>query len=149
MGTNLNLADLINTRKNIIQDEIYQEIIKSQPELTARYTQEQLIKTNRDIGYHLSYLKSAIETSSPTIFAEYVAWVKIILQEIGIGKNAFRKELEIMLTVLRHHLPDEYAPVLEQYLNSGMIMLSASCENPESYINRDNPHAKLANAYLD
>ena len=55
----------------------------AEPEVWNRYGQEGYQKSLRDVDYHLSYFYEALLAEDPSLFVDYLLWVK----ELFIGLN--------------------------------------------------------------
>ncbi|MEJ5185553.1 MAG: hypothetical protein WHT46_00530 [Candidatus Geothermincolales bacterium] len=69
-------------------DELARRIIRRQadlqPDLEARYGKVGMEICLQDTRYHLAYLAEALSLRSPSLFQDYVKWVKKLLSSLGI-----------------------------------------------------------------
>src|SRR4028119_1859916 len=84
-----------------------------QPELEARYGAAGRAKCVQDACYHLSYLAEAIAASSPSLFADYIAWAKVMLDTRGIPAEDLSRNLHCMREVLQQRLSVSMSAVVE------------------------------------
>lgn len=118
------------------------------PDLEARYGALGREKSRQDAGYHLSFLAQAVTTRRPALFADYAAWLKVMLAHRGVLPEDLLFHFQCLREILVERLPrdrlDAILPVLDPVLEAlpGMPVEVAS------YIEPDSPHAILAHQYL-
>ncbi len=105
-------------------------------------------KSVRDVGYHLSYLQEALAVSDPSLFADYVAWLKVLFANLNFSDTVIRVTLECIRDVLLEQLPESVAPSIHEYIRVGLNRLSHAPAVPPSYIIQGGPLADLAEQYL-
>jgi MerR family transcriptional regulator, light-induced transcriptional regulator len=93
------------------------------PELAQRYGPAGRARCLQDAGYHLAYLFEAVASSSPDLFADYVAWARIMLEGRGIPCEDLAGNLEVLREVLRRDLPEELARLASGYVDAGLERL--------------------------
>lgn len=106
-------------------------------------------KSVRDSGYHLAYLAEAWDADDPSLFAEYVAWVKALFANLGFAESVLPNTLACTREVLAESLP---APVRERalaILDAGIESLRAAPTDLPSLIGDTTPLDDLTHAYLD
>lgn len=132
------LAEAITAR----QYELY-------PELAERYGAAGREKCLQDAGFHLSYLVGSISTSQPSLFADYIAWAKVMFEGRGIPAADLGRNLEIINDSLREALPEEMRLVASEYIESGLKQLPQLPADLPTSIGVDNPLAQPAKQYLN
>lgn len=93
------------------------------PELAARYGPAGRSRCLQDAAYHLTYLSEALAASAPDLFADYVAWAKVMLEGRGIPAEDLAGNLEVLRDVLRRELPEELSGVAAGYVEAGLARL--------------------------
>lgn len=141
------VADLIAGRQAELAEAMVAAHYAKDPDLSLRYGQKGRQKCLEDALYHLSYLAEAVRMSSPTLFADYLGWARILLDGLGIPPGDLMNHLEIMDEELRRLLPVDVQDTLQPYLDAGRRQLSVPADIP-SFIQPGNPLAELAEAYL-
>lgn len=118
------------------------------PELESRYGALGREKSLQDAGYHLSFLAQAVAVRRPAFFADYTAWLKVMLAQRGVLPEDllfhYRCLREVLVEVLPAERLDAILPVLDPVLEAlpGMPIEVPTFIEPES------PHAILAHQYL-
>lgn len=119
------------------------------PELEQRFGQAGRAKCLQDAHYHLSYLSEAISSSLPSLFADYVAWAKVMLESRGVPAADLVRNLEVFRQVLRERLPAGAGILAAQYVEAGLERLPQIPSELPAEVADGGPHAGLARAYLD
>lgn len=103
----------------------------------------------RDANYHLSYLAEAVCSSSPPLFADYVAWAKVMLESRGVPASDLARNLEVIRDVLRERLPAELGEAAARYVDEGIARLPQVPSDLPSHFEGGGPHEALARAYIE
>jgi methanogenic corrinoid protein MtbC1 len=119
-----------------------------QPELEARYGAAGRAKCVQDACYHLSYLAEAIAASSPSLFADYIAWAKVMLDTRGIPAEDLSRNLHCMREVLQQRLSVPMSAVVEQYIEVALSHLPQLPSDVPTLFDEAAPHAELAKQFL-
>jgi len=106
-------------------------------------------KSLQDVNYHLSYLSEAIAASDPSLFLDYVAWVKVLFAGLQFPEDALRVTLECTREVLGEALPEEVVAVTGEYLDAGLAQLAQVPSALPTLIPPGSPLAELARRYLN
>lgn len=93
------------------------------PELAERYGPVGRERCLQDAAYHLSYLAEALAAGAPDLFADYVAWAKVMLEGRGIPASDLSFNLETLRDMLRRELPAERADLAAGYVEMGLERL--------------------------
>ena len=122
---------------------------EAQPELAARYGEMGRVKCLQDANYHLSYLADSVSAcSSPFLFADYIAWAKVMLSARGVPATDLSRNLSIMQEVVREKLPSELAPVIDEYFEAGLNKLPSVSIDPSTSSKAPGPHTTLATEFV-
>jgi len=147
---NEHLTQILDTQRNSLASAIVEQHYTQQPELAERYGEKGRIKCLADTHYHLTYLSEAIAAAHPSLFANYVAWAKVLLTGIGIPAEDLAKNLKIVRDVLKAELSEEEGSALiEDYIEEGLTQLPALPSKLSTFIEEAEPHAELAQRYLE
>lgn len=139
----------IDRRRDELAEKITARHYELQPELAARYGERGRAKCLQDAHYHLSYLSEAIAASLPSLFADYVAWAKVMLEARNVPAEDLARNLEVIRDTLREQLPSEVSAVADEYIRSGVERLPRLPSELPTLIKDDEPFASLARRYLD
>ncbi len=121
---------------------------EARPELLAKYGEAGRAKCLQDAEYHLSYLADAVLASSPSLFADYVAWAKVMLAARGVPAADLSRNLDVMREVVRRRLPGEAWPAVEAYFDAARGRLPSSPPELPTLFMGEAPHADLARQFL-
>lgn len=146
---NTQLSQLIDEQRDSLAVNIMERHYAVHPEFEERYGKKGRVKCLEDANYHLTYLSEAIAASHPSLFANYVAWAKVLLTGIGISIQDLVENLEIVRTVLIEKLPEEMQSLVNAYLDEGLTQLPLSPSTLPTFFEEAEPHAELAQQYLD
>lgn len=142
-------SHFIEAERDALAEAITERHYEAFPELAARYGPAGRAKCVQDARHHLSYLCEAISTSLPSLFADYVAWAKVMLESRGVPASDLARNLEVMRSVLRDRLPGGAALLAAQYVEAGLERLPELPSELPTHIEAGGPLASLAREYLD
>ncbi len=120
-----------------------------QAAIWARYGATGRHKSLQDASYHLTYLAEAVVAADPSLFNDYVAWVKALFAGLGFPETALADTLTWTREALREGLPAELWAAVEPYLTAAQASLPAAAAEPPSFLSGDSPLTLLARWYLD
>ena len=119
------------------------------PDLERRFGPAGREKCLQDAHYHLSYLAESLGSALPTLFADYVAWAKVMLEARGVPASDLARNLEVLRGVLREQLPGEEGELAARYVQEGIARLPKVPPDLPAFISDDEPHAALAKGYIE
>ena len=119
-----------------------------QPELRDRYGEDGREKCIQDSEYHLSYLAAAVRFSSPSLFAEYFAWVKPVMVAYGVNLEDVNCNLECLHDVLQERLSSANWQLTAPYLEAAFHNLQEAPSSLDSFLIGQDALAELARSYL-
>jgi len=115
----------------------------------GRYGEIGRAKSVRDSGYHLSYLAEAIDADDPSLFVEYVAWVKALFANLGFSESVLPNTLACTREVLAESLHVQAREGALVILDAGIESLQSAPTDLPSLIGGATPLDDLTHAYLD
>lgn len=118
------------------------------PELEQRYGGIARAKSLQDAGYHLAYLAEAVDKDDTALFVDYVAWAKVMLARRNVLAADLAFHLECMRDALADILPAELCPPARRMIEHALQRLPEMPEELDSLLDPDQPHALLAQQYL-
>jgi methylmalonyl-CoA mutase cobalamin-binding domain/chain len=142
-------AQIIKTQRDSLAEAIVSRIYELEPELLARFGKIGREKCLRDVKYNLIYLAEAMNTSSPSLFADYVSWLKVVLAEFEGLAEGLAEHMVHTRNVLQEVLPAEMGPVVGQYIEVGRQVLGRHAATPPTFINEESPLGELTRQYFD
>jgi methanogenic corrinoid protein MtbC1 len=141
-------AAAILERRDALAAALVAREFAAHPELEQRYGAIGRAKSLQDAGYHLAYLAEAVGSNDPVLFIDYVAWAKVMLARRGVLGADLAFHLECMREVLADILPAELCPPARDMIERALQRLPAMPEQLDSLLEPGEPHALLAQQYL-
>jgi methanogenic corrinoid protein MtbC1 len=120
-----------------------------QPDLWRPHGSRGREKAVRDVGYHLTYLSEALATANPALFADYVAWVKVLFAGLQFPTDVLVTTLECTRDVIQDSLPSDLNAIVFEYITLGLEHLRQAPAKLPTYLEQDAPLSVLARQYLD
>ena len=148
-GINGKIAKIINEQMELLSEAIVSRQYELQPEIWEPYGDKGREFSLRDSNHHFRYLIEALTESDPTIFANYVAWLKQLFEGLKFPPEALPKMLECTQEVLRERLPEEMSSVTQEYIDAAATRIEHESLSQSSFITEDLPLHDLATRYLD
>ena len=106
-----------------LAEELVKRQFSSQPELARRYGAAGREKCLPDANYHLAYLADAMNAGDSALFANYVAWAKVMLGKRGIPTEDLARHLEFTRAVVGECLKGEAGALAIECINAGSTRL--------------------------
>jgi len=103
----------------------------------------------QDIHHHITYLAEAVAVERPALFADYVAWLRSVLNGYGVPEEDLRVNLECLSASLNQHLTADMQQILKPYLEMAVAQVIRPDGAYISLLDPDAPYAGLARDYLD
>ncbi len=119
------------------------------PELAARYGERGRLKCLQDANYHLDYLAESLSVAEPTLFADYLAWARVMLAGRNIPVEDLVVNLECMSDALRETLDSTASDIAVEYVAAGVAQLATVSATLPSFLGEDQPLSALAHKYLE
>ncbi|MFP5212622.1 MAG: B12-binding domain-containing protein [Acidobacteriota bacterium] len=120
-----------------------------EPEFWERYGEEGRRKSLEDAKFHLVYLAEAIAVSDPSLFIDYVAWVKVLFKDLNFPDHVLPATLECTREALKEILPHGMHGLVDAYIDAALKQLQVSPSVVGSFIHDGLPLAGLARLYLE
>ncbi len=142
-------SDWLAGNRREVAEALTERQYAREPDLMRRYGADGRRRCLEDALYHLDYLTQAVETRRPVLFAEYVAWAKVLLAQLGIPPDHLRTNLELLRQLLQ-----ERAGVHAELVTAPIAVILGDFDtlptSLDSHIDpASNPHAAVARRYLD
>lgn len=146
---NTETSRAIDAQRGSLAEEMTARQYQLQPELALRYGEAGRAKCLQDAHFHLAYLAEAIAAGSPALFADYVAWAKVMLESRGIPPADLAVNLGVLRDVLGRELPGETAALAAGFVAAGLERLPELPSDLPSLLPDSEPLGGLARRYLD
>jgi methanogenic corrinoid protein MtbC1 len=143
------VAKVIRAKRDALAQDIVTRQYQRKPERWVLYGEPGRDKSQRDAAYHLSYLCESVNASDPTLFREYVAWLKVLFTGLGFPTEVVPETLKCIREVLEETLPAEMAAVAGQYVETALSHVKAAPSTLQSFLSTRSHLAELARQYLE
>lgn len=118
------------------------------PKLRARYGAAGRAKSRQDAVYHFLHLAAALDTHSPALFSDYIGWVKVLLQHLGVSSEDLGHHLDCMADVVREQLPAPVAAAAAAMIEAVRAALPAMPATVGSFLETGQPLSPLVQEYV-
>jgi methanogenic corrinoid protein MtbC1 len=139
----------LEAHRRMLSERIVARQYALEPKIWEQYGDTGREKSLRDMGYHLSYLATSVGAADPSLFVEYVAWLKVLFSGLGFPGDVLTTTLQCTRDALQETLIEEMAAVTTQYLDAGLSRLQTGPSEVSTFIKTDSPLADRAQQYLD
>jgi MerR family transcriptional regulator, light-induced transcriptional regulator len=148
-GINTEIARIIHHKMELLSEATVSRQYELQPEVWEPYGDKGRELSLRDSNHHFRYLIEALTESDPTIFANYIAWLKQLFEGLKFPPEALTKMLECTKEVLREQLSQEMSSITDEYMDAAASRIEHESLSQSSFITKDLPLHDLAARYLD
>lgn len=150
MNAATTLALAIDAHADHIARAITDQQFAADPSLEARFGARGRAKCTEDSRRHLDYLSAAALAESDALFADYVAWAKILLARIGLSDSDLARNLGLLRDAIRSALGGSLGEAAARTVDAGLRDLPSMPSASESLLPDENePHGELARRYLE
>ena len=118
------------------------------PQFQTLYGDSGYAKCVQDVKNNLAYLSQAIASDSPSLFATYIDWVKVLFEGQNIPIGELAESLAITGHLLQNRFPDA-ADIIRPFVDLGLKNLADASGQVPSFIDDSLPLSALAQQYLD
>lgn len=139
----------INEARPALAEAVTARHYELNPALERRYGPAGREKCLQDAHYHLSYLAESASAALPSLFADYVAWAKVMLEARGVPASDLARNLGVMRDVLRERLPGDAGEVAAHYISEALGRLAGVPADLPPFVVDGEPHAALAHRYVE
>ena len=139
----------IGNQRIALAEAMVARICEQQSEIGDSFSEEVRASWVMDYGYHLAYLKESISEEDPSLFSDYLFWLKDRFAASEHREDSVETTLDVIDTTLREHLPEEMHDLVEQYLQTARKTLDYGTIPVPSWFRDDSPLFDLAQQYLD
>lgn len=139
-------AEILGRRAELAEALVAIEFARY-PELAQRYGAAGRAKCLQDADYHLAYLAGALAFDNRALFADYVAWVKVMLGKRKVPASDLASHLECTAQVLRAEIPGETGARAGDFIADALQAMPAMPAELPSFLRESTPLALLAHQY--
>jgi methanogenic corrinoid protein MtbC1 len=145
----LEASQALDAQRVALSEAIVGRQYALQPATWKPYGEDGRQKSVRDVGYHLTYLSEALASSNPTLFADYVAWAKVLFAGLQFSEDVLATTLQFTREVLEEELPPALTAITSEYIARGLESLAQAPAALPTFLPQDAPLGELARQYLD
>ena len=145
----VDIADYLRQKRTSLAEAITARQYEQYPELAQRYGEGSRARCAEDMAFHLSYLGTAIATDQLVLFVDYITWAKTLFLSYQLRLEDLANSLRCMRDVLCEQLPGEDASLVTSYIEASLQTFEHEPPQSASFIQPGQPHAQLAQRYLD
>lgn len=140
-------GEAIRAKKAVLAEALVADQFARHPELERRYGPAGRGKCLQDAAYHLAYLAEALAFDDRALFADYVAWVKVMLGKRRVPASDLAAHLECMAQVLRGQLPGEAGTLAAGFVEAALRAMPAMPDELPTHLHDGKPLSLLAHQY--
>lgn len=118
------------------------------PALAERDGPSSRVKCLEEANYHLSFLAQALQAGRPEMFADYIAWAKVMLARRGVPAEELAAHLHLMRDLLQEQLPVDAAAAAAAVVDQGLATFPQMPLAVPSFLDPAAPLAGLARDHL-
>ena len=118
------------------------------PKLRARYGAAGRTKSRQDAVYHFLHLADALDANSPALFNDYIGWVKVLLQHLGVSSEDLDHHLNCMAAVVREQMPAPVAARAITMVEGARTALPAMPSTTASFLDPRQRLSPLVHEYV-
>ena len=118
------------------------------PKLRARYGAAGRTKSRQDAVYHFLHLADALDANSPALFNDYIGWVKVLLQHLGVSSEDLDHHLDCMADVVREQMPAPVAASAVAMIRGARAALPAMPSTTASFLDPGQRLSPLVHEYV-
>jgi MerR family transcriptional regulator, light-induced transcriptional regulator len=145
---NQQISTIIKNNSAQLLEKVFTRQNEIQPEMQKFYDDIGFENFREGLGYLLGYLNEAISRDDPSLFNNYIQWVKTVLVNRNINLKDLIISLECIGEILEQILPAEMRTVAQEFVNAGVACLLKASTESISFIKREEPLADIAEKYL-
>ncbi|HYO78079.1 MAG TPA: cobalamin-dependent protein [Thermoanaerobaculia bacterium] len=138
-------AHAIRTHLDELASAITDRHFAAHPEVMARYPEVGRQRCLEDARFHLQYLAIALDSGSPEMFTDYIAWAKVMLATRKVPADDLAENLRIIASTLGEQTHTEAI----RYINIAIEQLPSMRDDVPSLLDPRAPLWRLASEYLN
>lgn len=138
---------------NLQRDSIAQKVVEKQYHREASFWTKFGVEGRRlsirDAAYHLPFISESIRSEDPTVFTEYIDWLRQLFHNLGFPHETIRTTIECTRETLVEFTQPELHPLFHSVLDAVIEQLSKPIAIDHSYIDDTTKTGRLARLFLN
>jgi methylmalonyl-CoA mutase cobalamin-binding domain/chain len=148
----LSAGHQLRDRAGALADAVVACEFTRHPKLRTRYGAAGRTESRQDAVDHLLHLADALDVNSPALFNDYIGWVKVLLQHLGVSSDDLDRHLhchlDCMADVVREQMPPPVASAAVATIHGVRTALPAMPNTIASFLAPGQRLSPLAQEYL-
>lgn len=144
----LSAGHQLRDRAEALADAVVACEFARHPTLRARYGAAGRTKSRQDAVYHFLHLAAALDADSPALFDDYIGWVKVPLQHLGVSSEDLDHHLECMTDMVRQQMPAPVAASAVAMIFGARAALPAMPSTAASFLDPEQRLSPLVQEYV-
>lgn len=141
-------AAVLRERRDSLAAALTERTFAAFPELLVRYGKVGHERCMEDAHFHLRYLAEAVERGRPSLFGNYVAWAKVMLEERRVPAEDLHANLTQLAGLLRSELGPVEGELAASYVDAALAQLPAMPTSLASHIDASTREGAFAARFL-
>lgn len=148
MDVSVKAGDELRAHGDAFAEAIVARQYQQQKDLWERYGEKGRKLAVRDALYHLDALADSTAVGEPSLFVDYIAWVKVVFHHRGLPGEGLYGTLRCTAEIIQQSLSAEHSQRILPVIQAAADYLPAAPTTIDSFLRDDNPHGALAREYL-
>ncbi|MEW5765197.1 MAG: cobalamin-dependent protein [Acidobacteriota bacterium] len=142
-------GDRLSALTETLAGEAVERQYGRRPDLLARWGEQGKSRCREDAVSHLSYLAQALRVEEPSLFSDYLAWVKVLFRSLQIPDGDLMENLRILKELVQESLSFEEARAAGEILDEGMRAFPGLSGESPCFLEGSDDLVGTARRYLD
>jgi len=143
------IAEVLEKEKRAISEAVVDRMYALHPALWQQYGEDGRGLSLRDAEYHMTFLIESIEQENPSLFVQYIEWLKELFSGLHFPDFVIPAMLDTYQNVFKDLMTKHQAEVLGSYLKAARKQIQKTLPAPASHIDDKAPLHHLTRQYLD
>ncbi|WP_454190506.1 hypothetical protein [Paenibacillus sp. Marseille-Q7038] len=118
--TNNAAGEFLLRQVDRLAGQITERQYEIQPDLELRFGESGKIKTKQDTKYSLSFLVESVLMKSPSLFTQYVSWLKVLVERYQVTEEDLRMNFTLIQEILEETYKVMDRELILDYLQKGI-----------------------------
>ena len=123
-----NITVLLERARERLAEQIVARQYALEAEIWARYGEAGRQKGIQDVKDHLTFLIAAVKADDPSLFRDYVNWIKVVFAGLNFPAQVMRTTLTCARAEFHATLQPASSAVLDSYLDVGLATQAGAFE---------------------
>ncbi|MEI7983401.1 MAG: cobalamin-dependent protein, partial [Bacteroidota bacterium] len=134
--------------KSTLPALILSDHFNMRPDLARNYSEQQRENFQKDVVWILSFLAESAWAGQPTLFEDFISWLKTFLRSVRVPMKDVAESLELIKKRINDVCTPEECDIINLILDRAIRMVLADDQEP-SILSLENHLTPLAQNYLE